>query len=112
MDMSSASFPCVLTAPIVPRAIPCFRLGSLESPKRRNGAQAWNEHCTEILLTAESRSNAEVADLIEAKTGMRFSPSVISRHRRAAGLTRPRHNEWTSALRRWKPWQGHLATKS
>jgi len=112
MDMSSAYFPCVLTVPTIPNAIPCFRLDGLDRPRRRNGTQAWDDRCTEILLGAESRSNAEIAQLIEAETGLLFSASVVCRRRRAAGLGRPRRNEWTSALRRWKPWQGHLSGKS
>lgn len=60
----------------------------------------------------ENRSNADVALLIEAETGMRFSASVLSRHRAALGYGRSRANDWTSSLRRWKPWQGHLAGKS
>lgn len=110
--MSSAYFPCALTAPTSPHAIPCFRAGGPEKPRRRNGTQVWDDRCTEILLGAERRSNGEIAALIEAETGLRFSASVVCRRRRLAGLDRFRGNNWTAPLRRWKPWQGHLAGKS
>jgi hypothetical protein len=110
--MSVSAYPLVLPAPIVPGAVPCFRLTEPAGSPASSSRQAWDDRCTQILLSDQSRSNAEVADLIEGLTGMRFGPSVITRHRRALGLARPRRNEWTSALRRWKPWQGHLAGKS
>ena len=113
MVMSTA-YPQMLSAPI-PGAIPCFRLPEFALdglPRRRN---QWNDRCTAILEEfAASRTNYEIADLIAARTGKRFSMHVVSRHRTALGLHNggPNRNDWTSALRRWKPWQGHLARKS
>lgn len=110
----SPAYPRMLSAP-APGAIPCFRLPEMQldglSPRRLK----WDDRCTAILEDfAASRSNQEIADLIEARTGKRFSMHVVSRHRTALGLNNdgPNRNDWTSALRRWKPWQGHLARKS
>jgi len=75
----------------------------------------WDDGCTAVLEEfAPSRSNYEIVDLIAARTGKRFSMHVVSRHRTALGLHNggPQRNDWTSALRRWKPRQGHLARKS
>ena len=106
-------YPQMLSAPI-PGAIPCFRLPEMYldgvSPRRLR----WDERCTAILEEfAASRSNHEIVDLIEARTGKRFSMYVVSRHRAALGSHNrgPNRNDWTSPLRRWKPWQGHLARK-
>lgn len=114
MAMSVAIYPPMLSAP-QPGAIPCFRLPEFEldglSPRRSR----WDERCTAILEEfAASRSNYEIADLIAARTGKRFGMYAVSRHRTALGLHKggPRRNDWTSALRRWKPWQGYLAGKS
>ena len=86
---------------------------ALDGLSRRR--RQWDDRCTAILEEfAASRSNYEMADLIAAGTGKRFSMHVVSRHRAALGLHNrgPQRNDWTSALRRWKPWQGHLARKS
>ena len=117
MTMSIGLYPVLLSAPTMAATVPCFRFQEWDhhSPAGRAARrQSWDDRCTRILEQASDgrRSNAEIAARIEAETGMRFSASVITRHRRAMGFARPRHNEWTSALRRWKPWQGHLARKS
>ena len=107
----SHAYPLVSTAPTPLRAVPCF--GSRQPPaasvRRR---QVWDEHCTRILERGGNRTNAELARLIEAQTGLRFSISVISRHRAVRGIGSPHRNDWTAPLRRWQPWQGHLARKS
>jgi hypothetical protein len=107
--MSFRTYPPALIAPVLPRAVPCFGFREPSKPARRR--QVWDERCTRILELGRERPNAEIARLIEAQTGLRFSVSVISRHRAARGLDAPNRNEWTAPLRRWKPWQGHLAGK-
>ena len=115
--MTQLVYPMILPSPTVPGAVPCFRLavGDGKPPGRSARRRAvWDLRCMRILERAcseDQRSNADVALLIEAETGMRFSESVLARHRAALGYGRSRPNEWTSALRRWKPWQGHLARK-
>ena len=65
----------------------------------------WTERCSEILRrNAQHYTNREIAALIEAATGMRFSASVVSRRRAALGLDHPIRNDWTSPLRRWREW--------
>jgi hypothetical protein len=113
MDMSTP-YPQMLTAP-VPGAIPCFRLPEFELEGLSKARNRWDERCSAILENfAAGRSNVEIADLIEARTGKRFSIYAVSRHRAALGLHNggPRRNDWTAPLRRWKPWQGHLARRS
>ena len=115
--MHTGSFPLVLRAPTLPGAIPCFALSALDGEAALgNGRRpVWDDRCRRILervCREGDRPNDDVARLIEAETGMRFSASVLSRHRAALGFARPRRNDWTSSLRRWKPWQGHLADKS
>ena len=113
MVMSSA-YPQMLSAP-ARGAIPCFRLPEMQLDGLSRRRNQWDDRCTAILEDfAASRSNYEIADLIAARTGKRFSMHVVSRHRAALGLHNggPSRNDWTSALRRWKPWQGHLARKS
>src|SRR3954451_21680321 len=113
--MTHLAYPVILPAPTVPGAVPCFRLAAQEVEAPSGTARrrpVWDLRCTRILERAcrdEHRSNADVALLIEAETGMRFSESVLSRHRAALDYGRSRPNEWTSALRRWQPWQGRLA---
>jgi hypothetical protein len=107
-------YPSMLSAP-TPGAIPCFLFPEIELDGLSRSRNRWDDRCTAILEDfAASRSNYEIADLIAARTGKRFSMHVVSRHRAALGLQGrgPHRNNWTSALRRWKPWQGHLARKS
>lgn len=110
----SATYPPILSAP-APGAIPCFRWPEMELPGLSSSRPRWDERCTAVLEEfAAARTNYDIVDLIEARTGKRFSMHVVSRHRTALGLNNggPRRNDWTSPLRRWKPWQGHLARKS
>lgn len=66
----------------------------------------WDQRCASILMRLADRlSNAEIADRIEAETGMRFKDKTVSERRSDLGLESPRHNEWTAPLRRWRPWQ-------
>lgn len=105
--MSASAHFVILPAPTLSGAIPCFRLADgvpAASPPRR---ALWDAECTAILTRcAERCSNAEAADLIAATTGKRFKPDTVSERRAALGLGSPRHNDWTTPLRRWKPWQG------
>ena len=65
----------------------------------------WDERCSEILRRNAGRyTNSEIAALIEATTGKRFSAAVVSRRRAAQGLDHPVRNDWTSPLRRWREW--------
>lgn len=112
--MPGCSYPLILAAPR-PGAIPCYRFPEMRLDGLSGSRNQWDDRCTAILEEfAASRSNYEIADLIEATTGKRFGMHVVSRHRAALGLHNrgPQRNDWTSALRRWKPWQGHLAGKS
>jgi hypothetical protein len=114
MTMSTSAYPPLLSAP-VPGAIPCFWLPEMQLEGLSRRRLQWDDRCTAVLEEfAALRSNYEIADLIAARTGKRFSMYVVSRHRAALGLNnRGRHrNDWTSPPRRWKPWQGHLADKS
>lgn len=113
MIMSTA-YPQMLSAPIS-GAIPCFNLPEMQLEGLSRQRLRWDDRCTAILEEfAALRTNNEIADLIEARTGKRFSMYVVSRHRAALGSYNrgPKRNDWTSPLRRWKPWQGHLARKS
>jgi hypothetical protein len=101
--MSNACFPVLLTAPLVPGAVPCFIVREADQPRRR---PIWDQRCAGILLRLAGRlSNAEIADRIEAETGMRFKDKTISDRRSDLGLESPRSNDWTAPLRRWRPWQ-------
>ena len=101
--MSNAVFPALLAAPLVPGALPCFILREAGRPVRR---PLWDQRCAGILTRLAGRlSNAEIADRIEAETGMRFKDKTISERRADLGLASPRSNDWTAPLRRWQPWQ-------
>ncbi len=63
----------------------------------------WDRRCAEILRrNAHRYTNAEIAALIEADTGLRFRFDTISRRRAALGLDCPRRNDWAAPLRRWR----------
>lgn len=106
--MSTAFYPPMLPAPTAPHALPCFRL----SQERQDGPSAarrplWDGACAAILVECADRcTNAEIADLIAARTGMRFKPKTVSDRRAALGLGAPGRNDWTAPLRRLRPWQG------
>jgi hypothetical protein len=100
--MSNACFPVLLTAPLVPGAVPCFIVREADQPRRR---PIWDARCSTILTRCAARhSNVEVAGFIAAETGMHFKEKTISEHRAALGLESPRRNAWTAPLRRWRPW--------
>lgn len=111
--MSTCPYPPILTAPTTPGAVPCFRFREWEEgaevrPSGGRRRQWWDDRCTRILLQNQQRPNAEIADLIAAETGLRFSVSAVSSYRSALGCSGYKHdNDWTSPLRRWRPWQGH-----
>ena len=66
----------------------------------------WTPRCTQILVAkATECTNAELVDLIEAETGLRFSLDTVNTRRCLLGLYSPGRNQWTSPLRRWRPWQ-------
>jgi hypothetical protein len=59
----------------------------------------WNERCAEILRrNAQHYTNSELAALIEAATGRRFSVTFVSRRRAARALDRPQRNDWSAPL--------------
>ena len=67
----------------------------------------WTPRCTHILVAhATECTNAELVELIEAETGLRFSLDTVNTRRCLLGLDAPGRNDWTSPLRRWRPWQG------
>ena len=66
----------------------------------------WNERCGEILRrNAQHHTNSEIAALIEAATGLRFSVTFVSRRRAALGLDCPWRNDWTAPLVRVRDWR-------
>lgn len=63
----------------------------------------WNERCAEILRrNAQHYTNSEIAALIEAATGLRFSLYVVSRRRARLGLDAPHRNGWSAPITRRK----------
>lgn len=105
--MSTIAYPLLLTAPTSPHAMPLFRLSDegsgVPSAARR---PLWDAACAEILVECADRcTNAEITDLIAARTGMRFKPKTVSDRRAALGLGASGRNDWTSPLRRLRPWQ-------
>lgn len=68
-----------------------------------NSRPVWNRRCAEILRrNAQYYTNSEIAALIEAMTGLRFSVHVVSRRRAAQGLDAPHRNDWSAPLIRWR----------
>jgi len=63
----------------------------------------WTKRCSEILSRNAARfTNVEVAALIEAETGLRFSAYAVSRQRAARDLPSPPRNNWTAPIARWR----------
>lgn len=103
--MSVAAHFIILPAPTVTGAIPCFRLSDDVPAASAVRRPLWDAECTAILTgCAERCSNAEAADVIAACTGKRFKPDTVSERRAALGLGSPRANDWTTPLRKWRPW--------
>ena len=72
----------------------------------------WNERCSEVLRrNAQHYTNSEIAALIEAATGLRFSVAFVSRRRAALGLDRPWRNDWTAPLVRVRDWRNPFGIK-
>ena len=83
-------------------SLPVFDLRQARKPRMK-----WTPRCTHILVAhATERTNAELVELIEAETGLRFSLDTVNTRRCLLGLDAPGRNDWTSPLRRWRPWQG------
>lgn len=83
-------------------SIPVFDMSQARKPRMK-----WTPRCTQILVAhAIERTNAELVELIETETGLRFSLDTVNTRRCLLGLDAPARNEWTSPLRRWRPWQG------
>ena len=101
-------FPVVLPRPTLPGALPCIREGMpVVEVKPTGGRRAWwDDRCQRILLAHVGLSNGEIADLIAAQTGLRFTDGSVARRRAALGLDRFTANDYTAPLRRWQPWQG------
>jgi hypothetical protein len=63
----------------------------------------WDGRCSEILQREAGRcTNAEIAALIAAATGKRFSVWVVSRKRSALGLGRSHRNAWSAIFNKTK----------
>lgn len=63
----------------------------------------WNGRCAEILRrNAQHYTNSEIAALIEAATGLRFSVYFVSRRRAALGLDCSQRNDWSAPITRRK----------
>ena len=94
----SAVTPCQ-----APRAsLPLFDMRQVRKPRVK-----WTPRCTQILVdNAAELTNAELVDLIASDTGLRFSLDTVNTRRSLLGLDAPGRNDWTSPLRRWRPWQG------
>jgi hypothetical protein len=61
----------------------------------------WNERCSEILhRNAWQYTNSEIAALIEAATGLRFSVFVVSRRRATLGLDHSQRKDWPAPITR------------
>ena len=61
----------------------------------------WDGRCSEVLRrNAHAYTNNEIAVLIEAATGKRFSVSVVSRRRAALGLGSTHRNDWSAPIKR------------
>lgn len=105
--MTPATHPLLFVRPTARGAVPCFGVQEPPIPNASARPRAlWDAACTDVLMRSAGRlSNTELADLIAAQTGKRFSSKTVSERRAALGLGKPRDNAWTAPLRRWKPWQ-------
>lgn len=103
--MTPATHPLLFVRPTAVGAVPCFGVG--DAPPNASGRPRvlWDAACTDVLMRSAGRlSNPELADLIAAQTGKRFSSKTVSERRAALGLEAPSRNAWTAPLQRWKPW--------
>ena len=92
---------------VTPREAPRDFLPLFDMRQVRKRREKWTPRCTQILVdNATELTNAELVDLIAAETGLRFSLDTVNTRRCLLGLDAPGRNEWTSPLRRWRPWQG------
>lgn len=83
-------------------SIPVYDTRLARKPKMK-----WTPRCTQVLVAnATECTNAELVERIEAETGLRFSLDTVNTRRSLLGLGSPGRNQWTSPLRRWRPWQG------
>lgn len=83
-------------------SVPLFDTRQARKPRVK-----WTARCTQILVANASEcTNAALVELIEAETGLRFSLDTVNTRRSLLGLDPPGRNQWTSPLRRWRPWQG------
>lgn len=86
---------------------PRSSLPLFETRQARKPRMKWTARCTQILVAnASEYTNAALVDLIEAETGLRFSLDTVNTRRALLGLDPPGRNQWTSPLRRWRPWRG------
>lgn len=83
-------------------SLPLFDTRQARKPRVK-----WTARCTQILVAnASELTNAALVELIEAETGLRFSLDTVNTRRALLGLDPPGRNQWTSPLRRWRPWRG------
>jgi hypothetical protein len=106
--MSTIAYPPLLAAPTAPRALPLFKLSDEGSDSKSTTRRPlWDAECAAILIECADRcTNAEIADLIAVRTGKQFKAKTVSDRRAALGLGASGRNDWTSPLRRLRPWQG------
>ena len=106
--MSPAAYPSLLAAPSTPHALPCFRLsGDRQDLQSASPRPHWDAECAGILVECADRcTNAEIADLIAARRSLTVFGLNRFPVRAALGLGAPGRNNWTSPLRRLRPWQG------
>jgi hypothetical protein len=102
IDTVVASLPAAVTpVEAQPSSLPLFDTRLARKPRVK-----WTPRCTQVLVAnAGDCTNAELVDLIEVETGLRFSLDTVNTRRSLLGLDPPGRNEWTSPLRRWRPWQ-------
>lgn len=92
---------------VAPFDAPRSSLPLFDTRQARKPRAKWTARCTQILVANASEfTNAALVELIEAETGLRFSLDTVNTRRALLGLDPPGRNQWTSPLRRWRPWRG------
>jgi len=83
-----------------PAADPAPARPAAPAPARSRGQRPLPVGTTS--LVGREQAIAEVAALIEAETGLRFSASAVSRCRAERDLPSPRRNTWSAPVSRWR----------
>ena len=104
---ATATAPSLAGTPVAPSEAPRSSLPLFDTRQARKPRMKWTARCTQILVANASEfTNLALVELIEAETGLRFSLDTVNTRRALLGLDPPGRNQWTSPLRRWRPWQG------